>query len=282
MEHDPQCEGADDAKVLVDVGEYGWHVVRSLLCLLAVVSSVTSVAAEEWRGIVPLRSTRQDIVRLLGQCSATSDRCEFSLPSEDVFITFSGPNACPGVPPQTVLLIEREMKDGVTLAAPHLDKKRFKSFDPSWPRNIGYRGYLDERAGLILKAFKGEVFQIDYIAAKEDRVLCPSFYREVKRFVEAIAEHAPLVSIQCPKQNPIAGENLAFVADYIRSGLRIYLEWYASGGKILEGQGRSRMVLDTTGLEGQTIMVKVERTDTLYHSSVDSCTLQILAPRLKL
>jgi hypothetical protein len=29
-EHDPQCEGGNDAKVLVDVAEYGWHVVRIL------------------------------------------------------------------------------------------------------------------------------------------------------------------------------------------------------------------------------------------------------------
>ena len=28
MNHDAQCEGADDAKVLADVKEYGWHVVR--------------------------------------------------------------------------------------------------------------------------------------------------------------------------------------------------------------------------------------------------------------
>lgn len=29
-EHDPRCEGADDAKVLADVEEYGWHVVMIL------------------------------------------------------------------------------------------------------------------------------------------------------------------------------------------------------------------------------------------------------------
>lgn len=29
-EHDPRCEGTDDAKLLADVQEYGWHVVRVL------------------------------------------------------------------------------------------------------------------------------------------------------------------------------------------------------------------------------------------------------------
>src|SRR5262245_50153786 len=28
MEHDPRCEGTDDEKVLADVGNYGWHVVK--------------------------------------------------------------------------------------------------------------------------------------------------------------------------------------------------------------------------------------------------------------
>ena len=27
QDHDPRCEGADDAKVLADIHEYGWHVV---------------------------------------------------------------------------------------------------------------------------------------------------------------------------------------------------------------------------------------------------------------
>lgn len=29
-EHDPRCEGADDEKLLADVKEYGWHVVKIL------------------------------------------------------------------------------------------------------------------------------------------------------------------------------------------------------------------------------------------------------------
>ena len=29
-EHDPRCEGINDAKLLADVEEYGWHVVKIL------------------------------------------------------------------------------------------------------------------------------------------------------------------------------------------------------------------------------------------------------------
>ena len=30
MEHDPRCEGLDDKKLVADVKEYGWHVVKIL------------------------------------------------------------------------------------------------------------------------------------------------------------------------------------------------------------------------------------------------------------
>src|SRR5215208_2924013 len=30
MEHDPRCEGLDDEKLVADVKEYGWHVVKIL------------------------------------------------------------------------------------------------------------------------------------------------------------------------------------------------------------------------------------------------------------
>src|SRR5262245_49348918 len=30
MQHDPRCEGLDDEKLLADVEEYGWHVVKVL------------------------------------------------------------------------------------------------------------------------------------------------------------------------------------------------------------------------------------------------------------
>jgi Domain of unknown function (DUF4262) len=30
MEHDPRCEGPDDEKLLADVKEYGWHVLKIL------------------------------------------------------------------------------------------------------------------------------------------------------------------------------------------------------------------------------------------------------------
>ena len=247
----------------------------SFLYLFAFLMSVQQVTAEEWRGIVPLHSTREDVVRLFGQCSGKENMCEFTLPNEDILIAFSSSDACPTLPADSVLLVERELRTATTLAALDLDQRRFKSFDPSQPRNIGYRGYIDDHSGLLLKAFMGEIFQIDYIAAKKDRYRCPGYYRNPRNFVEAIAIHAPIVSIRCPKNNPTAGERIALIADHQREGLRISFEWEVSGGRIVEGQNTRHIFLDTTGLEGQTIKVTVARADTLHHVSFASCHIKI-------
>src|SRR5947209_2603048 len=98
-------------------------------------AAVEPVVAESWRGIVPLRSTRQDVVRLLGQCSSQADRCDFGLLDGDVYIVFSGSERCADhIPAGTVLLIERELNSTSGFDELNLDKKRFKTFDPSWPR----------------------------------------------------------------------------------------------------------------------------------------------------
>src|SRR5688500_8624468 len=122
---------------------------KSFLYLFVFLMFVQQVTAEEWRGIVPLRSTREDVTRLFGQCSGKENLCEFTLPNEDILIVFSSNDACPNLPADTVLLIERELRAATTLAGLGLDQRRFKSFDPSWPRKIGYRGYIDEQSGLL-------------------------------------------------------------------------------------------------------------------------------------
>lgn len=236
------------------------------------------VAAEEWRGIKPLSSTREDVVRVFGECAGERDWCEFTADNEDVMINFSGPASCNNLPPDTVLSLERELRNATTFEALHIDKRRFKSFDPAIPRNRGYRGFIDEKTGLLLKTFRGEVFQINYIAAKKDWPVCPDFYRRPREFVAAIFEHVPSVNITCPKTNPSAGEKVPVFADFGRTGLRITVFWFTSAGRIIEGQNTRKILLDTTGLEGKTITVQVERGDSLEHVAAASCSFSVSAP----
>ena len=83
-------------------------------------------------------------------------------------------------------------------------------------------------------------------------------------------EHAPLVYVECPKQALTAGEMLSFRAWYNR-GLSVLLTWKVEGAKLVDGQGRRKITVDTTGLDGRTIVVSVERNDSIGFTSFDSC-----------
>lgn len=234
------------------------------------------VAAEEWRGIVPLRSTRPDVVRVFNQCSVAEPYCGFTLENEEILIIFSTLESCNGVPPDTVLSIQRELQNAIPFTALTLDKRRFKAFDPAIPRNMGYRGFIDEKSGLLFKTFLGEVFQFNYIAAKKDWPVCFAYYRNPREFVEVIRPHFQMISsVGCPQTAPIAGEKVVIRADYPRTGQRLLLTWETTDGRILEGQGTGEIVLDTTGLEGKIITVTVELNDGNQHTANAACTFKV-------
>src|SRR5258706_9576621 len=96
---------------------------RTIAHLFVILVAADLVNAEGWRGIVPLRSTREDVIRLFGQCSDYADGCRFSLPTEDVYIAFSDREACSHeIPAGTVLLVERELTTAANFTALNLDK----------------------------------------------------------------------------------------------------------------------------------------------------------------
>ena len=86
-------------------------IEASVAILLVAVASESSYA-KEWRGLVPLRSTRTDVVRLMNQCSDQKEACRFTLEKENVYILFSGGlstkygECATRLPPETVMFIE--------------------------------------------------------------------------------------------------------------------------------------------------------------------------------
>ena len=234
-------------------------------------------SAEEWRGIVPLHSTREDVARVFGECANADKFCEFALPNEEIFIELSTTEFCPNIPINTVLMIERILQNETTLAALGLDKRRFKSFNPAIPPISGYRAYIDEKEGLILKSFRGQIFGINHIPNNKERQVCRGYYRKPKELARVISEHVPFVRIECPQPNPIGGEKVVITASYGHTGGWNRLTWATTGGRIMEGQHTKKIVLDTTGLDGRSITVTVEREDGFQHISADSCVLKVSA-----
>ena len=251
-------------------------VIRLIFVLVLFVLMAFDVAADEWRGIKPLSSTREDVVRVFGECAGEQEWCQFTADNEDVTINFSGTQSCNNLPPGTVLSVQRELRNATTFEALHVDKRRFKSFDPSIPRNTGYRGFIDEKAGLLLKTFRGEVFQINYIPGKKDWPTCPTYYANPRQFILVGFPHVLMIySVGCPDTSPAAGEKVLIRANYERTGQRQFLTWTTTAGRILEGQNTAKILFDTTGLEGQTITVNVELNDGSYHTATASCSFKV-------
>lgn len=67
-----------------------------------------------------------------------------------------------------------------------IEESLLKSFDPSDPPNLGYRGYIDDKAGVIVRTLNGYVNEVNYIAAKDDRPLCAEYYAEPEKFCRII------------------------------------------------------------------------------------------------
>lgn len=168
-------------------------MAKILFCLLILIGWSQQISAKEWRGIVPSRSTRGDVSRLLGQCSDPKVRCAFSLEKEDVYMVFSSlatdyHECAKQLPADTVLLIEVTPKTEFQLSDFQIDEKKFRKFDPASPPGLGFAGYISEEEGVVFKTYKGKVQQIDYFAAAKDKHLCSTYYESPEKFIQMIVD----------------------------------------------------------------------------------------------
>jgi hypothetical protein len=213
--------------------------VRNVSLLLSLfVAAPSFVSAKAWRGLVPLHSTRADVVRLFNECSDARGGCSFIRGNEQVLLVFSGESGfkeCPEkVPLETVLLVEVKLIKPIYFANLGFDKKAFKRFDPSYPKRIGYLGYIDEDQGLVVQTYHGNVLQFDYIAAKRDVKLCPSYYESPRSFIQILIEGCcPSLALVCPQTKPLAGERIRISARDVEDNAE--LKWEVTAGQILSG-----------------------------------------------
>lgn len=261
--------------------------LRVLLGLCLVTVCAARPEAKEWRGIVPLRSNREDVTRVLGASpDANNIRARYSLKDEDVYIVFatreSYVDECvKRLPLGTVMQIQVTPKAEVRLADLGLDEGRLKKFDPSDPPGLGYAAYFDEQEGLIVRTYKGKVEEVVYIAAAADRHLCPAYYKDQTSFVGLIVD-PPALSLDCPKGSPRAGERVTFTANLAGAPADATptFKWDVSAGAIVEGRGTSSITVDTRGLAGRRIRATVEVGGVGEgFSNKESCEVQVAPGR---
>jgi hypothetical protein len=142
---------------------------------------------KEWKGIVPMQSTRSEVIRILGASPYfTADSARYSLADVDVHIAFSN-ETCGRVAKDTVLVIEIIPKTDMRLSDLHLDKAALETFDRL--RSSGdFHGYFDKTEGWFVRTFKISVDRIAYVANSEDRKHCSEYYeRYYQQFEEALS-----------------------------------------------------------------------------------------------
>jgi hypothetical protein len=239
--------------------------------------------AKGWREITPLRSTRQDVKRLLNQCADPTKECRFDLGNEHVRIIFSGTfppdfQGCSDrISPGVVLLVEVTPLKPLMWKDLNINKARLRSFDGSSPPNMGYKGYVDEKEGVIIKTYKRSVLQIDYLAAWRDRGICTDYYRDPEAFIRvALFDDCPALVLTCPPTDPRAGQTITFSVDTVVDSNRT-IRWTLTAGKIIHGQGTRNITVDTEGLDGRIITATVEVDGRC--SGGASCQVKILSHR---
>jgi hypothetical protein len=138
-----------------------------LICLLLFSVVVTQVSAKEWRGIVPLKSTRADVERLIGP--PTCPRCsDYSLKDEHVSILYAD-SGC-NIPPDTVLNIHVPSSDEQTLSKSGFDLSKFKLIWHKDSHTPDLIYYVNDEEGISLESRKGLdiILAVEYYATAKE------------------------------------------------------------------------------------------------------------------
>ena len=239
------------------------HRIIFSSCFL--VFCVATGEAKSWRGIVPARSNRDDVARVVNQpISSDTFRFRYESPIEVVEFLFSGRETYASdcekaLPLGTVLLIDIRPKTELRLVDLQLDKTRLKELEPSGEFIIDGHAYVDEDKGFVTTTSNGIVQRIVYIAAREDQQLCATYYQEPRRFANRIlCILCPTIAVSSPDEAR-AGEPVYFAVKFTSDvGAHPTILWKVDAGTIIMGQGTDLITVDSTGLGGKTIKATVE------------------------
>jgi hypothetical protein len=149
--------------------------------LLVLVSCASCVAAKDWHGILPMRSTRADVEARLGLPPPTPQDRVYTLhkgrsiyfyDEGEVYIVFADEellttNECQSVPAGTVVTIRITPKNVLLVSNANLDKG-FRKFSPYEFADPGYEVFINEE-GLVVRASRGKVEEMVYFPSPSDR-----------------------------------------------------------------------------------------------------------------
>lgn len=150
----------------------------TIIAILIVYASVGIAKAKEWRGIVPLQSTRADVERLLGDASAKKQLTTYQTKQEAVSVLYASGPPCGNdagsewnVPKDTVVSITVSPKDRVSLSELKIDLTTYDRSSGVHRPNI--ITYLNKQEGIRIETFQDEVMSITYFpSASNENLKC--------------------------------------------------------------------------------------------------------------
>jgi len=158
-----------------------------LACCLPAVAN-----GKGWRGIVPLRSIRADVERLLG----TGTNGHYQFDGERVHVNYAGEGKCNPVngclcfvPKDTVISIYVELGVEMRFSKLNIDKKKYEKFVS--PKDPNVATYSNDKEGIIytVNEENDDVIAIEYVPMAKD---CEEVMRSGKRARIGARKHQAL------------------------------------------------------------------------------------------
>lgn len=168
---------------------------RLVLIISVVLIAAANVAAKDWRGIFPMKSTLADVQRRFGFPKPTKDRLVvnngrwiYFLNQEEVHFVFDvGDTKC--VTPLaegTILRIHVRPMIQPLVSSMSLDEKKFRSFDPTYMPDPNRVAFINEEDGLLIQTSQGKISEMIYVPSRSDRLMCPDFYGNLEGLLTPI------------------------------------------------------------------------------------------------
>lgn len=165
----------------------------SFVCVATLLLAAGAARAKEWRGVVPLHSTRADVERILGR--PQSDYWHYEFEEERAHVTYSGgpcEEGLPGgwnVPQETVVEIYTVPKKGLRLSDVPVPGRDYRKVRAAHTQHVYY---VDADEGVRYAALGDEVQSISYLPSAKDRPLSCGEYK----YASPVAEGAKLGSVE--------------------------------------------------------------------------------------
>jgi hypothetical protein len=172
-------------------------------------TAVSLSQGKEWRGIKPLQSTREDVIRLLGH-SDEPCACLYDFGDEIASIEYSTGPCEKGMggwnlPRNIVISVDVTIRAQPLLADLHIDEKKYEKVVD--PHVLGNVYYTDKEEGITIATYEGRVNRIEYTPSAKDAHLRCADAVPIAPTEDGIASH-PLAKLDIYGNIPFKEERV--------------------------------------------------------------------------